>query len=112
MKVYLTSFLLLLHLSINAQFLTNDEIFKRTAKQSVICPPEKVYLHTDRNNYVAGEKIWMRAHVADGIAHIPMKLSRFVYVTLQNPFGRIAFSENVMALHYRVHTAAFLAETV
>lgn len=31
---------------------------------------------------------------------------------LQNPFGRIAFSENVMALHYRVHTAAFLAETV
>ena len=86
MKVYLTSFLLLLHLSINAQFLTNDEIFKRTAKQSVICPPEKVYLHTDRNNYVAGEKIWMRAHVADGIAHIPMKLSQFVYVTLQNPF--------------------------
>lgn len=35
-----------------------------------------------------------------------------LYVTLQNPFGRIAFSENVMALHYRVHTAAFLAETV
>ena len=27
-----------------------------------------------------------------------------LYVTLQNPFGRIAFSENVMALHYRVHT--------
>ena len=69
-----------------AQFLPANEIFQRTARQSTLCPPEKVYLHTDRNQYVAGENIWMRAHVVDGVAHVPMKLSRYVYVVLQNPF--------------------------
>lgn len=69
-----------------AQFLSADEIFYRTSRQSILCPPEKVYLHTDRNVYHAGETIWMRAHVVDGIAHVPMKLSAYVYVTLQNPF--------------------------
>lgn len=69
-----------------AQFLPADEIFYRTSRQSILCPPEKVYLHTDRNTYFAGETIWMRAHVVDGIAHVPMKLSAYVYVTLQNPF--------------------------
>ena len=33
-------------------------------------------------------------------------------VTLQNPFGRISLSENVMTLLYCIHTAAFPAETV
>lgn len=69
-----------------AQFFHADEIFYRTSRQSILCPPEKVYLHTDRNAYFAGETIWMRAHVVDGIAHVPMKLSAYVYVTLQNPF--------------------------
>ena len=69
-----------------AQFLHADEIFYRTSRQSILCPPEKAYLHTDRNAYFAGETIWMRAHVVDGIAHVPMKLSAYVYVTLQNPF--------------------------
>ena len=73
-------------LQVEAQFLPADEIFHRTSRQSVLCPPEKVYLHTDRSTYVAGETIWMRAHVVDGIAHVPMKLSAYVYVTLQNPF--------------------------
>ena len=68
------------------QFLSADEIFHRTSRQSILCPPEKVYLHTDKNTYVAGETIWMRAHVVDGIAHVPMKLSAYVYVVLQNPF--------------------------
>lgn len=68
------------------QFLPADEMFYRTSRQSILCPPEKVYLHTDRSTYVAGDTIWMRTHVVDGIAHVPMKLSAYVYVVLQNPF--------------------------
>lgn len=78
---------ILIHsIHMQGQFLPADEIFYRTSRQSILCPPEKVYLHTDRNTYVAGETIWMRAHVVDGIAHVPMKLSAYVYVALQNPF--------------------------
>ena len=69
-----------------AQFLPADEIFHRTARQSILCPPEKVYLHTDRSSFVAGDTVWMKAYVVEGIAHTPMKLSAYVYVELQNPF--------------------------
>ncbi len=72
-----------------AQFLPADEIFQRTAYQSTLCPPEKIHLHTDRDKYVAGERIWMRAHIVDGIAHVPMKLSRYAYAALQNPLMEI-----------------------
>lgn len=68
------------------QFLPAHKLFYRSSRQSILCPPEKVYIHTDKNAYVAGETIWMRAHVVDGIAHVPMKLSAYVYVALQNPF--------------------------
>lgn len=63
-----------------------DSIFNRTVKQALILPQEKIYLHTDRDSYIAGESIWMRAYVVDGITHAPTQLSRYVYVTLQNPF--------------------------
>ena len=69
-----------------AQFLPVDDIFYRTSRQSILCPPEKVYLHTDRATYVGGDTIWVRAHVVDGVAHVPMKLSAYVYVVFQNPF--------------------------
>lgn len=78
---------IILHsIHMQGQFLPADELFYRSSRQSILCPPEKVYLHTDKNVYVAGEIIWMRAHVVDGIAHVPMKLSAYVYVILQDPF--------------------------
>ena len=85
-RIVLILSVILHSLSMQGQFLPEDEIFYRTSRQSVLCPPEKVYMHTDRNTYVAGDTIWMRAHVVDGIAHVPMKLSAYVYVVLQNPF--------------------------
>lgn len=69
-----------------AQVLKFKEFFERTSMQCMICPSEKVYLHTDRSVYMAGDSIWMRAHVVDGICHAPRQESGFVYATLQNPF--------------------------
>ena len=78
--------IILYSIHVQCQFLSADKLFYRSSRQSILCPPEKVYIHTDKNAYVAGETIWMRAHVVDGIAHVPMKLSAYVYVVLQNPF--------------------------
>lgn len=45
-------------------------------------PQEKVYLHTDRDHYEAGDKVWLRAYLANAITHQESKYSRYVYVEL------------------------------
>ena len=85
-RLFLIISIILYSIHVQSQFLPAEELFYRSSRQSILCPPEKVYIHTDKNAYVAGETIWMRAHVVDGIAHVPMKLSAYVYVVLQNPF--------------------------
>lgn len=45
-------------------------------------PQEKVYLHTDKSHYSAGEKIWFSAYVVNAATHRPNTRSAFVYVEL------------------------------
>lgn len=45
-------------------------------------PQEKVYLHTDRDHYQVGDKVWLRAYLANAITHQESKYSRYVYVEL------------------------------
>ena len=58
----------------------------RTAWQSVcvaslrLYPQEKIYLHTDKPYYMAGDTIRFRAHVVDAASHAPVHASRYVYV--------------------------------
>jgi len=52
-------------------------------------PQEKIYLHTDKPYYIAGERIWFRAHMADAATHMPVSASRYVYVELINPINAI-----------------------
>jgi hypothetical protein len=59
-------------------------------------PTEKVFLHTDRSYYLSGEKIWLKAYLVAGPAHIPSPLSKVVYVDLLNPKGNVV--ENLTLL--------------
>ena len=45
-------------------------------------PQEKVYLHTDRDHYEAGEQVWLRAYLTNAVTHQASTLSRYVYVEL------------------------------
>ncbi|HEX5024414.1 MAG TPA: hypothetical protein VFV68_04045 [Agriterribacter sp.] len=51
---------------------------------------EKVYLHVDRNFYVAGEIIWFKAYVTDGVMGYTSNLSKIAYVDVigknNNPY--------------------------
>ncbi len=49
---------------------------------------EKVYLHTDKSHYIAGEHVWLRAYRTDASTHIPSVYSRFVYVELYDAMDR------------------------
>ncbi|WP_243348174.1 TonB-dependent receptor plug domain-containing protein [Parabacteroides sp. FAFU027] len=44
--------------------------------------PEKIYLQTDKPYYSAGEQIWFKGFLVDGIDHKPVSLSNYIYVEL------------------------------
>lgn len=59
-----------------------DTISSRILHQLQVFPQEKVFVHTDRPRYGAGDTIWLRAHLVDAATHIPTSVSRYVYVEL------------------------------
>lgn len=49
---------------------------------------EKVFLHIDRNFYIAGELCWFSAFVTDASSHRPLSLSQVLYVEIINREGK------------------------
>lgn len=43
---------------------------------------EKLYLHADRNFYLAGDIVWCKLYVTDASLHKPMTISKIAYVEL------------------------------
>jgi TonB-dependent SusC/RagA subfamily outer membrane receptor len=62
-----------------------EDVKKNMTAQLEIYPQEKVYLHTDRDFYVPGEKIWFKAYIADAHTHLHPTHSEYVYVELISP---------------------------
>ncbi|WP_025765234.1 TonB-dependent receptor plug domain-containing protein [Dyadobacter tibetensis] len=45
-------------------------------------PPSKVYLHTDKPYYAAGDTLWFKAYSVYGATHLPDTLNKLLYVDL------------------------------
>ena len=43
---------------------------------------EKIFIHTDRSFYIAGETIWFTAYYVDGHLHHPLDLSKVAYLEI------------------------------
>ena len=69
--------------------LDETELTRRFEQQLAVFPQEKIYMHTDKPYYVSGERIWFRAHLTDAASHVPVAVSRYVYVELINPLDSI-----------------------
>ena len=52
-------------------------------------PQEKLHVTTDKDSYIAGDTIWLRAHCADAATHRPVAASRYVYVELRDDRGSL-----------------------
>ena len=52
-------------------------------------PQEKLHVSTDKDSYIAGDTIWLRAHCADAATHRPIAASRYVYVELRDDRGSL-----------------------
>ena len=72
-------------ISENFAILDENEITGRFEQQLKAYPQEKLHLHTDRDIYIPGEKIWFRAYAVDAHSHHYPTYSRYVYVELISP---------------------------
>jgi hypothetical protein len=43
---------------------------------------EELYIRTDRNIYVTGERVWLKVYKLNGLAHIPWDISKVAYIEL------------------------------
>ena len=59
-----------------------DPVAEQFAKYSMQNLQEKLYLHTDRNFYMAGEIIWYKIYATDAFLNRPLDLSKISYVEL------------------------------
>ncbi|HBK31367.1 MAG TPA: hypothetical protein DDZ78_07070 [Porphyromonadaceae bacterium] len=62
-----------------------DSVSVRFMQQLYVFPQEKIYLQTDKSDYLSGEQIRFRAHLVNAADHKPVYISRYVYVEIINP---------------------------
>lgn len=59
-----------------------DDIRARFTQYASKALQEKLYVHTDKDFYLAGEIIWFKLYNVDGTHHRPLDLSKVAYVEL------------------------------
>ncbi|ASV30142.1 carboxypeptidase-like regulatory domain-containing protein [Maribacter cobaltidurans] len=69
------------------------ELDTKTALYNNYNPIEKVFLHTDKDIFSAGETIWYSPYVVLGSYHLPSNGSKLVHVDLISPNGEIVLSQ-------------------
>ena len=74
---------------LKAQESGENPIKKLFLDQLSLFPQEKIYVHTDRSEYLSGETIWFRVHLVDAVFLKQANASRYVYVELINPTNHI-----------------------
>ncbi len=84
-------------LTVQAQTFFPDSVISRSLQQCKEFPQEKLYIHTDKPAYIAGEKVWLRAYTVDGATHVQTDVSRYAYVELWNPFMELVRRVKLMA---------------
>ena len=68
-------------------------------RQVIKTPQEKVYLHTDKTSYSAGERIWFRGYLANAVTHRTQDAySNFLMVELVNRQDSVVVSKKVKGL--------------
>jgi TonB-dependent SusC/RagA subfamily outer membrane receptor len=108
-KPTLFAFLLtcFLHFSLFAQTNGPDSIFIKHAttilqQQAAKQPIEKVYLHTDKPYYIAGDDIWFKAYITSGGRHELTAISGVLNVELVSQEGQLPMQPIKLPVSYGV----------
>jgi len=79
-------FLLILSFTMQLRMLAQENVINGIAEQfdkyRTQALQEKLFVHTDKNFYVAGEIMWFKVYVMDGHFNKPLDLSKIAYVEI------------------------------
>ena len=69
---------------------TGLTVYDRLEEQREAYPQERVYVHTDAEEYLQGDRIWLKAYLVDERDHTPVDSTLYVYVELFDRGGDLA----------------------
>ena len=69
---------------------TGLAVYDRLQAQLEAYPQERVYVHTDAEEYLQGDRIWLKAYLVDERDHTPVDSTLYVYVELYDKGGNFA----------------------
>lgn len=72
------------------------EVTEKFLKYCSVVPWEEVYIHTDRNEYVAGEELWFSAYLINRQDQKPAAAGKILYVEILNQANRPVVQKRVM----------------
>ncbi len=72
---------------------TATHILEQLQKKEFNYPQQKIFVHLDKEEYLAGERIWMKIFLVNGATHRPDTLSTNLYVELISADGELASLE-------------------
>lgn len=87
-KLIISGFCAILLVLPHALHAQQDVLIKRFSDFATGSFTEKLYLHTDKNDYLAGEIIWWKSYYVDGYMHRPADLSKVIYIELLDNAGK------------------------
>ena len=64
-------------------------------KLTVQFPQEKIYVHTDRSVYIAGEDVWLKVYLRDANSLLSTEISTVAYVELIDQNKKILSQKNI-----------------
>ncbi|PWG81316.1 TonB-dependent receptor plug domain-containing protein [Pararcticibacter amylolyticus] len=106
----ITVFILLLNLS-PASWCFAQDLKEIKTKFSVYLQnsfQEKIFVHTDRNSYLAGETIWFSIYYAEAYTNLPAKTSSVAYIELINSNKKPIMQSTIALNHGRGNGALYI----
>lgn len=92
------SFILSLSLTLTAFILPAQDI-KEWVDVNQRLPVEKIYVHTDREIYFAGDTIWMKAYLTDSRSGRLIPGAENVYIHLSDAEGKVVLDKTYLAIN-------------
>lgn len=101
-------FIFLIAIIASGSIFLDDDLPQKLDSYHRLVPTEKVYLHINKKIFTAGETIWFKAYLVDGIFHKEDKLSGTLYVDLINSVQKHVVSSKMLQVKNGMAMGDFL----
>ncbi|HEY3405989.1 MAG TPA: hypothetical protein VGK59_21535 [Ohtaekwangia sp.] len=111
-KLFILTVLLCSSASVFSQQLSADSLKMKFDRYRKNVPQEKIYLQSDRPNYLAGETMWFTIYLTDGSFYQPSDLSKIAYIEILDRFNQPVLQTKIKLKDGRGNGALFLPASI